>query len=140
MPLAPGRPKLPVTRKSSFSRYELSVQCRLCWMPRSTRTTFAAREDHATARSTSASGTPGVRDTGLDRQARSAVAQPSSKPVVCGARGSRPLAAAPDDDREHRGHQERVGPGRSLQVQVGDFARPRSPRVDHDHLPRRASS
>ena len=33
--LVPGFAKLPVSRYVSFSRYEFSVLCGACWMPRS---------------------------------------------------------------------------------------------------------
>ncbi len=60
--LPPRTPKWPVSRNRSFSRYELSVLWRLCWIPRSTRTQAVfARANVRATRSTSASGTSARR-------------------------------------------------------------------------------
>ena len=102
-------------------------------MPSSTRTTIdRAARIMSTARSTSASGTSACA-THASIGVRASTARTSSQPTVRPGEELARLAAALEDDRQHRGQQEGVRAGAKRQVEIGDVRDLRAPRVDHDH-------
>jgi hypothetical protein len=138
--IPPFFPKLPASRYTSFSRYELdSVLWGDCWIPRSSKIdTLDARGDaprglaHPRSR-----GTPPGRNT-----------PPRRRPPKCGLdarlearwRADRdPRQSVRSSSTEHRRPSRRAPRVRArahLQVHVGHLRRLGAPRVDHDQRPR----
>ena len=135
--IVPARPKLPVSRKSSFSRYELSVECGACWMPRSSKTeTLPALASRRAVARMSSSSTPqraAYSATGTSRS----TARIRSPSAACSARKSSSSRLLLHEHAEQRGQAEGVGAGAHLQVEVGELRGLRAARVDDDERARR---